>query len=411
MRNHRTRPILLASLLLLTTFAAPPVAAAAAPACRGIPATLVGTTGDDVLIGTDARDVIVALDGNDRVRSRDGDDLICAGGGSDTVMAGAGNDIVYGAQGWDDLRGEEGADRIYGGRGNDTILAGDGDDFANGGIGDDTVLGGEGDDLLVGHAGDDTMRGQMGNDTLRGKGGHDDLGGGYGDDHLVRGPGGATADGGPGVDDCGPEGGSDCEIVDLGPGDSGPAVVLLQTVLTDARFYRGPISGEFDRATEYAALGFHKAAELPRTYDWNYRDWHRVERFTPAPPARPGEPDRVEVDITRQILTLILDGEVAGIVPVSTGNGAAYLNGRGQLVYSRTPRGDFKLTHHASGWQCSYIGCIYYPWFFTPSYAIHGYPSVPEYPASHGCVRVPTWESIWLDARLFVGMPMHVWPD
>jgi lipoprotein-anchoring transpeptidase ErfK/SrfK len=344
------------------------------------------------------------------IRAGAGNDMICSGGGSDVVLAGQGDDRVYGAQGWDDLRGEAGIDRLYGGRGNDILRGGDGNDVANGGIGDDLILGGYGRDLLVGHAGTDTLRGEADDDILRGQAGYDDLGGGFGDDRLTPGKGGAAVDGGAGVDDCGPAGGPNCEIVALSSGDTGKAVEVLQERLTTALFYRGPISGEFDRATEYGALGFHKAAVLPRTYDWKYEDWRRLARFTPAPPARTGEPDRVEVDITRQILTLILGGEVAAIVPVSTGSGGTFINDEGRLVRSYTPRGDFRLTHHASGWQCSYIGCIYYPWYFTPSYAIHGFPSVPEYPASHGCVRVPTWESLWLDVRLYVGMPMHVWP-
>jgi lipoprotein-anchoring transpeptidase ErfK/SrfK len=29
--------------------------------------------------------------------------------------------------------------------------------------------------------------------------------------------------------------------------------------------------------------------------------------------------------------------------------------------------------------------------YFLRGFAIHGYPSVPSYPASHGCVRVPMW--------------------
>ena len=29
--------------------------------------------------------------------------------------------------------------------------------------------------------------------------------------------------------------------------------------------------------------------------------------------------------------------------------------------------------------------------YFLRGFAIHGYPSVPPYPASHGCVRVPMW--------------------
>ena len=115
------------------------------------------------------------------------------------------------------------------------------------------------------------------------------------------------------------------------------------------------------------------------------------------------------MDITRQILTLVEEGEVTAIIPVSTASGQPYVTYTGAVVSSRTPRGDFHLTHHGLGWQCSYIGCIYYPWFFTPHYAIHGYPNVPPWPASHGCVRVPVWESDWLEGHLAVGMAMHIW--
>jgi N-acetylmuramoyl-L-alanine amidase len=32
---------------------------------------------------------------------------------------------------------------------------------------------------------------------------------------------------------------------------------------------------------------------------------------------------------------------------------------------------------------------MFYSTFFIGAFAIHGYPSVPPYPASHGCVRTP----------------------
>ena len=34
--------------------------------------------------------------------------------------------------------------------------------------------------------------------------------------------------------------------------------------------------------------------------------------------------------------------------------------------------------------------------YFLGPYAIHGYPQVPPYPASHGCVRIPVWASAWM---------------
>ncbi|MCF3130811.1 hypothetical protein IPZ69_10600 [Streptomyces olivochromogenes] len=50
-----------------------PAALAPVPTCEGVPATIVGTNGDDDIVGTSGNDVIVALAGNDRV-SRPGRD-------------------------------------------------------------------------------------------------------------------------------------------------------------------------------------------------------------------------------------------------------------------------------------------------------------------------------------------------
>src|SRR5215207_3017858 len=47
--------------------------------CVGVPATIVGTEGNDNLVGTEGRDIIVALGGNDRVQALGGDDAVCGG--------------------------------------------------------------------------------------------------------------------------------------------------------------------------------------------------------------------------------------------------------------------------------------------------------------------------------------------
>jgi lipoprotein-anchoring transpeptidase ErfK/SrfK len=38
--------------------------------------------------------------------------------------------------------------------------------------------------------------------------------------------------------------------------------------------------------------------------------------------------------------------------------------------------------------------------YFIGGYAIHGYPSVPPFPASHGCLRVPIPDAAAIDAWL-----------
>ena len=139
-------------------------------------------------------------------------------------------------------------------------------------------------------------------------------------------------------------------------------------------------------------------------------DWAALSAYSgPVLPDRPLEPDRVEVDLTRQLLYRVEGGAVVDIIPVSTGSGSLYQDATGQMVPARTPPGDFSFYKRYDGWRISYLGGLYRPWYFTGGYAIHGSASVPGYPASHGCVRVPNWEADYLWGVLRIGLPVHVW--
>ena len=109
------------------------------PVCFGMPATIIGTAGNDVLRGTPGNDVIVGLAGHDVIDGRGGDDLICGGDGNDTLRGGTGNDK---------LSGGEDNDILWGGAGDDLLEGGPGRDRASGGSGNDILRGGEGDDML-----------------------------------------------------------------------------------------------------------------------------------------------------------------------------------------------------------------------------------------------------------------------
>lgn len=79
-------------------------------ACSPSRATIVGTTGPDVLVGTAGRDVILGLSGNDRISGLRGPDVICAQDGADLLRGGAGRDLLVGGPG---------ADRVVSGAGRD----------------------------------------------------------------------------------------------------------------------------------------------------------------------------------------------------------------------------------------------------------------------------------------------------
>jgi hypothetical protein len=79
--------------------------------CKGEPATIVGTKGNDLRRGTSGRDVIVGLGGNDKLSGLAGNDVMCGGPGKDKLMGGEGKDMLYGGPGKDILRGGAGKDK------------------------------------------------------------------------------------------------------------------------------------------------------------------------------------------------------------------------------------------------------------------------------------------------------------
>ena len=151
--------------------------------CNGLPATIVGTIGDDVINGTNGSDVIVGLGGND---------IIHGGNANDTICGGHGNDTIYGDNGNDTLIGSFGNDLLDGGNGNDSLDGGDGNDGLNGQNGNDTLVGSNGNDSLTGANGNDSLDGGANDDALVGNNGNDAMTGGSGADSFSGGNGSDT---------------------------------------------------------------------------------------------------------------------------------------------------------------------------------------------------------------------------
>jgi Ca2+-binding RTX toxin-like protein len=76
------------SLFLLAAGAALGAPVAYGQTCLDHRATIIGTSGSDVLVGTAGRDVIFAGAGRDIVRSLGGRDLVCGGPASDDIVLG-----------------------------------------------------------------------------------------------------------------------------------------------------------------------------------------------------------------------------------------------------------------------------------------------------------------------------------
>jgi len=98
------------------------------------------------------------------------------------------------------------------------------------------------------------------------------------------------------------------------------------------------------------------------------------------------------------------------ILPVSTGSGKRYKEKRmSGLAY--TPRGRFRIYNKLSGWRRSPLGLLYYPNYFSDGLAIHGNPSVPHSPRSHGCVRIPMFAAREISRQLPVGTILLIYDE
>jgi len=181
-------------------------------------------------------------------------------------------------------------------------------------------------------------------------------------------------------------------------GSEGSLVSFLEARLTTLHYPCGPVDGVYDRRTRDAVMAFEKVERLKRDGTVGAKVWQRLFSAKTPSPRRSLGGTRSEVDLTRQVLFMITDNSVWKIVHVSTGR-----------LGTRT--GHFTVGVKYEGWvQCVTLdGEMYYPSYIVSKTAIHGYRSVPAYPASHGCVRVPVWTAVELYEQLPKGTPVDVY--
>ena len=78
-------------------------------------------------------------------------------------------------------------------------------------------------------------------------------------------------------------------------------------------------------------------------------------------------------------------------------------------AFGKTPAGNFSVYSKATmSWSKPFKTWLPFASYFIGGYALHEYPVVPGYPASHGCVRMPSTEAKRVYAYATVGMPVFV---
>ena len=172
--------------------------------------------------------------------------------------------------------------------------------------------------------------------------------------------------------------------------------------LAEMGYRPGRVDGVIDESTHKALIVFQKWEGRTITGQLTRKEYDAIMNAT-APAPRDSGYRHVEVDLDRQVLLLTDDdGAITRILPVSTGSNKRY-NEKGLRGLAYTPTGRFRIYAKIAGWRKSPLGLLYYPNYFSDGLAIHGNPSVPHSPESHGCVRIPMWSAIEMSKALPVG--------
>jgi peptidoglycan hydrolase-like protein with peptidoglycan-binding domain len=172
-------------------------------------------------------------------------------------------------------------------------------------------------------------------------------------------------------------------------GSHGPAVQAYEARMKALHFDPGPVDGVFDQDTQYAVVAVEKYVGLPRDGSIGPKVQAALEHFTYHSAESNAEGDRVEIDLDRQVLTVYKGYQPILITTASTGSGERFCGGVDGCQYAITPAGHFHFYDFHSGWQKGKLGTMWNPYYFNGSIAVHGLQSVPPYPASHGCTRIP----------------------
>lgn len=199
-------------------------------------------------------------------------------------------------------------------------------------------------------------------------------------------------------------------------GSSKSAVADLQNRLNALGFWNAGADGSYGLTTVQAVMAFQKWKGLPATTVVDNATALALNLQLCRPAAGRSSGTLLEVDKGKQIAYVIQNGQMKYIFNVSTGNGRSYdeedkkAAGNRVIGVAITPTGTYQTYRESN--ELRYegsLGTLYRPKFVVGGVAVHGAPKVPNYPASHGCIRVvnPVMDLIWNENLL----PLHstVW--
>lgn len=181
---------------------------------------------------------------------------------------------------------------------------------------------------------------------------------------------------------------------DVDPGDRNSTVKTFNNLLLDQGYY-STHGKDYGQKTEFAVMAFRKVNGMERTFNASPGIFKKLaDGRGEFHLSHPGAGKHVEVDISKQVMVFANHRKPQYTFHVSTGGPA-----------TPTIRGHYRFYSRQPGFNSS---GMYYSVYWHGGYAIHGYHSVPPYPASHGCVRNPIPESVFIYNWVKIGMSIYV---
>jgi hypothetical protein len=179
----------------------------------------------------------------------------------------------------------------------------------------------------------------------------------------------------------------------VGFGSNGRFVQLIQQRLAALHLYI-PQTGVYDSGTGLALDAYHRLLHWGtyqgldgRTISYLLNGWGSF------PVRYPHNGRHAEGNLSVQLLALVDGSRVQAIYPISSGKAS-----------TPTILGNYRIYRRSPGYLPD---GMYFSNFFTGGYAIHGYNPAPDYPASHGCMRVPIVDAI----SIYNWLRMGDWVD
>ena len=155
---------------------------------------------------------------------------------------------------------------------------------------------------------------------------------------------------------------------------------LIQQRLAALHFYI-PQTGVYDSGTGWALDAYHRLLHRGTYQTLDGRTVsYLLDGFGKFPVRFAQNGRHAEGNLSLQLLALADGSQVVAIYPISSGKPS-----------TPTILGNFRVYSKVPGYLPD---GMYFSNFFISGYAIHGYNPAPDYPASHGCMRVPIQDAI-----------------